>query len=212
MGIHLVGNEYYPYVTTNHTGFLAGPNNLQNFPVITNAFGYGTGTVVSGTLNSATNGSFLIDVYRNFQPDLNIGGYGEGQFYAGTVSVTTDGSGNASFSLTNTVANYSGQYFTATATDASGNTSEFSLAVLATNAPVASAQFGTAMSWQASGFVFNLTFTTNFGYHIQATTNLAGSPVPWVNLTNFTATTSSLTFTDRTAASFRTRFYRVTSP
>ena len=212
MGIHLVGNESYPYVTTNHTGFLAGPNNLQNFPVITNAFGYGTGTVISGTLNSATNGSFLIDLYRNFQPDLNIGGYGEGQFYAGTVSVTTDGSGNASFSLTNTVANYSGQYFTATATDASGNTSEFSLAVLATNAPVASAQFGTAMSWQASGFVFNLTFTTNFGYHIQATTNLAGSPVPWVNLTNFTATTSSLTFTDRTAASFRTRFYRVTSP
>ena len=212
MGIHLVGNQYYPYVTTNHTGFLAGPNNLQNFPVITNAFGYGIGTIISGTLNSTANGSFLIDVYRNFQPDLNIGGYGEGQFYAGTVSVTTDGSGNARFSLTNTVANYSGQYFTATATDASGNTSEFSLAVLATNAPAPSAQFAAPLVWRPGGFVFNLNLATNFSYRIQATTNLATNPVPWVDLTNFSAAGSSLTFTDRTATTFPARFYRVVSP
>jgi titin len=212
MGIHLVGNEYYPYVTTNHTGFLAGPNNLQNFPVITNAFGYAASTIVSGTLNSATNGSFLIDLYRNFQPDENIGGYGEGQFYAGTVSVTTDGSGNASFSLTNTAGNYSGQYFTATATDASGNTSEFSLAVIATNAPAPSAQIATPFIWRTNGFIFNLTFATNFSYRIQATTNLATNPIPWIDLTNFTPASSSLLFTDRTATNFRVRFYRVVSP
>ena len=34
-------------------------NDLQNYPVITNAFGYGTGTIISGTLNSFANGSFL---------------------------------------------------------------------------------------------------------------------------------------------------------
>jgi len=212
MGIHLVGNEYYPYVTTNHTGFLAGPNNLQNFPVITNAFGYAASTIVSGTLNSATNGSFLIDLYRNFQPDENIGGYGEGQFYAGTVSVMTDGSGNASFSLTNTAGNYSGQYFAATATDASGNTSEFSLAVIATNAPAPSAQIATPFIWRTNGFIFNLTFATNFSYRIQATTNLATNPIPWIDLTNFTPASSSLLFTDRTATNFRVRFYRVVSP
>ena len=82
----------------------------------------------------------------------------------------------------------------------------------ASNVATASAQFGTAMSWQASGFVFNLIFQTNFSYHIQATTNLAGNPVPWVNLTNFTAVNSSLTFTDHSAINFRTRFYRVVSP
>ncbi|HTX20831.1 MAG TPA: M12 family metallopeptidase [Candidatus Aquilonibacter sp.] len=212
MGIHLVGNEYYPYVTPNDVGDGdTGPNNLQNFPVITDAFGYGTSTVVSGTLNSATNGSFLIDVYRNFQPDLNIGGYGEGQFYAGTVSVTTDGSGNASFSLTNTAANYSGQYFTATATDAGGNTSEFDLAVLATNLPVASAQFAAPFAWHASGFVFSLNLATNFSYRIQAATNLA-APISWSDLTNFTATNPIFNFTDLTATNSKARFYRVVSP
>jgi titin len=181
-------------------------NDLQASPVITNAFGTGASTVVQGKLSSTASTSFYIDVYRNL-----VAG-GQGQFYLGTVSVTTDGSGNASFAYTNTSGNYSGQSMTATATAANGGTSEFSAAVTASNVTTPSAQFGTAMSWQSSGFVFNLTFTTNFSYHIQATTNLSGSPIPWVNLTNFTAITSSLTFTDRAAASFRTRFYRVTSP
>ena len=42
-----------------------GPNNYQNFPVITNAFGSAASTIVQGKLNSATNSSFFIDVYRN---------------------------------------------------------------------------------------------------------------------------------------------------
>lgn len=180
-------------------------NDLQASPVITNAFGTGTSTVVQGNLSSTANTSFFIDVYRNLAGS-------QGQFYLGTVSVTTDGSGNASFACTNTSGNYAGQAITTTATAANGDTSEFSAAVTAGNVATASAQFGTAMSWQPSGFVFNLTFTTNFSYHIQATTNLSGSPVPWVNLTNFTATISSLTFTDRTVTNFRARFYRVTSP
>ena len=40
-------------VTPNHIGFLAGPNDLQNFPVITNAFGYAARTIISGKLNSS---------------------------------------------------------------------------------------------------------------------------------------------------------------
>jgi Astacin (Peptidase family M12A) len=211
MGIHLFGNYYYPYVNTNHVGFLPGPNNLQNFPVITNAFGYGTSTVISGTLNSAANGSFPIDVYRNFQPDENIGGYGEGQFYLGTVSVTTDGSGNANFSLTNTAGNYAGQYITATATDANGNTSEFDLAVLVTNLPVASAQFIGPYQSRTNGFAFSLNLATNFSYRVQAATNLA-APIAWTDLTNFTATNSPFSFIDHSATNYRVRFYRVISP
>ena len=206
LGIDLIGDG----VTPNHTGFLAGPNDLQNFPVITNAYGSGTSTIVLGNLNSLPGGNFLIDVYRSNTADES--GYGEGQFYLGTASVTTDGSGNASFAYTNSGGNYAGQFITATATAANGDTSEFSATVTASNVATASAQFGTAMSWQTSGFVFNLMFQTNFSYHIQATTNLAGNPVPWVNLTNFTAVNSSLTFTDHSAINFRTRFYRVVSP
>jgi hypothetical protein len=198
-------------VTLNDTGDGdTGPNNLQNFPVITNAFGYAASTIVSGTLNSVANRTFFIDVYRNASADPS--GYGQGQFYVGTASVTTDGSGNGIFSLTNFNANYAGQFFTVTATAASGDTSEFGADVLATNAPAPSAQFSEPFQSQAGGFIFNLTLQTNFNYRIQAATNLAANPIPWIDLTNFAAASSSLTFTDRTATNFRARFYRIVSP
>lgn len=183
-------------------------NNLQAAPVITNAHGYSTSTIVMGTLSSAANSSFYIDVYRNLPATPS-----QGQYYLGTVSVTTGGTGNASFALTNSTANYSGDYFTATATSASGNTSQFSGDVLATNVPAPSAQFNDSLSaWHTNGFVFTLTLATNFGYHVQTTTNLSGNPIVWSNLTNFTANNPSLTLTDRTATNFHLRFYRVTSP
>jgi hypothetical protein len=213
VGIHLVGYNFYPYVTTNDVGDGdTGPNNLQNFPIITNAFGYAGSTIILGTLNSATNRSFFIDFYCSPSPDSYTVGYGQGQFYVGTVSVTTDGSGNAAFAYTNNGGNYAGQYITATATAVTGDTSEFSLAVPATNAPAPSAQFATPFAWRANGFIFSLTFATNFSYRIQATTNLGTNPIPWIDLTNFTPAISSLTFTDRTATNFRVRFYRVVSP
>jgi titin len=198
-------------VTLNDTGDGdTGPNDLQNFPVITNAFGYAASTIVSGTLNSLANRTFFIDVYRNASADPS--GYGQGQFYVGTASLTTDSSGNGNFSLTNFNGNYAGQFITATATAASGDTSEFDADVLATNAPAPSAQFSGPFQSQAGGFIFNLTLQTNFNYRIQAATNLAANPIPWIDLTNFAVVSSSLTFTDRTATNFRARFYRIVSP
>ena len=84
--------------------------------------------------------------------------------------------------------------------------------MLVADLPTAFAQFGGQYRWQTNGFVFNLTFETNFSYHLQAATNLAANPVPWVNVTNFTATNISMTFTDRAATSYHARFYRVVSP
>jgi parallel beta-helix repeat protein len=210
LGIDLVdANNTFPFVTPNDPGDTdTGPNDLQNFPVITNAFGFGGGTIISGTLNSTANRPFLIDVYRNDTADSS--GFGEGQFYIGTVSATTDGSGNASFSFTNHIANYSGQYISATATAAGGDTSEFSADVLAGNVLAPFAQFGNNFSWNASQFNFSLTLQTNFSYRIQTTTNLANA-ASWIDLTNFTATNSIFSFTDRTATN-KARFYRVVSP
>src|SRR5208282_2696418 len=111
-------------------------------------------TIVQGSLNSLTNQTYFIDVYYN-----NVqgpGGYGEGQVYLGAVTVTTDGSGNASFAYTNTSGNYSGQYVSATATAATGDSSQFSLDVLATNVLVPSAQFTGPFRWTGSEFAFNL--------------------------------------------------------
>ncbi len=206
LGIDLLGDG----VTPNHLGFLAGPNDLQNFPVITNVFGEGGSTIVSGTLNTLANGPFFVDVYRNPGPDPS--GHGQGQYYVGSVSVSTDNSGNAAFALTNNTGNFSGQYFAATATSALGDTSEFGSNMIASNLLAASAQFTGPLHWSTNGFVFTLTVETNFNYRIQATTNLGGNPVPWVDLTNFLANDASLLFTDSTASIYRARFYRVISP
>ncbi len=188
-----------------------GPNQLQNFPVITNAFGFGTSTIVAGQLNSVPDSSFFIDLYRS--PTADPTGYGEGKTWLGTASVMTDVSGVASFALTNTAGNYAGEYVAATATASLGDTSEFSLALLATNKPVtASAEFTGPFTWASTGFTFAVSLATNFNYRIQATTNLETMPIVWVDLTNFTATTAVFHFTDPEASNYDVRFYRAVSP
>ena len=116
-------------VTANDTGDGDnGPNQSQNFPVLTAATNFGSSVVIAGTLNSRPSLSYWIDFYANQQSDTS--GSGEGQFYLGTTNITTDGSGNASFTATLSVTPQ-GRYITATATDATGNTSEFATNVVA---------------------------------------------------------------------------------
>jgi parallel beta-helix repeat protein len=197
-------------VTPNHIGLEAGPNDFQNYPVITSAFGFGANTGIAGTLNSLPNQPYFVDVYRS--PAADPSGYGQGKFYLGSVSVTTDGSGNGTFAFTTTAGNYTGQYLSTTATSAGGDTSEFSLTVLATNYSGPLAQFLGPFQSRTNGFAFSLALQTNFNYRIQAATNLAPSPVVWTDLTNFLATNSPFSFTDRTATNYRARFYRIVSP
>jgi CSLREA domain-containing protein len=101
----------------------AGANDLQNFPVLNSAASNGSATNVAGSLNSAASTVFRVEFFSNAACDL--GGNGEGAQFLGTEDVTTDGNGNAAFNvvLPNLAA---GQAVTATATDPSGNTSEFS--------------------------------------------------------------------------------------
>ena len=143
-----------------------GPNNLQKFPIITNAFGYAGSTIVQGKLNSSANRSCFVAAYRNLAEDFSR--HGQGRFHLGTVSVNTDGSGNAVFALTNSVGNFAGQYISATAMAATGDPSEFSADVLASYAPAPFAHFAAPFAWRTNGFVFNLSFETNFSYHSEA--------------------------------------------
>ena len=206
LGIDL-GNDG---VTPNHVGFLAGPNDFQNYPVITTAAGFSGNTVVAGMLNSLAGQHYFVDVYRSPVPDPS--GYGEGKFYVGSTNVTTDGSGNGTFSFVTTAGNYAGQYLTATAVSAGGDTSEFSLAGLVTNFTGPLALFTGPPQSRTNGFAFTLLLQTNFNYHVQAATNLAVNPVVWTDLTNFLATNSLFNFVDRNATNYRARFYRVVSP
>ena len=74
----------------------SGPNNLQNFPVLTapNA----ATAPVAGTLNSNPDSSFRIEFFGNAACDG--AGNGEGEQFLNAVTVTTDANGNASFSET----------------------------------------------------------------------------------------------------------------
>jgi CSLREA domain-containing protein len=121
LGIDLNGDG----VTANDAGDAdAGPNNLQNFPVLASAQSAGTTTQILGSLNSTASSSFRIEFFSNTACDGS--GNGEGTTLIGFTNVTTDGSGNATINVTLPVAVPLGSAVVATATDPSNNTSEFS--------------------------------------------------------------------------------------
>ena len=112
-----------------------GPNGAQNFPVVSGAYvNGGTSTLITGTMASAANTAYTIELFTNAAADPS--GYGEGQVYRQTFAVNTNGSGNGTFAVTLPVALTPGSFVTATATDTAGNTSEFSEArVVTANTP-----------------------------------------------------------------------------
>jgi parallel beta-helix repeat protein len=109
-----------------------GPNDLQNFPVLTSVETGAGWTVVQGTLNSVPSSTFTVDFYSTSSPDPTS--YGEGDVWLASTPVSTDANGDASFSKTITPEVPVGTYVTATATNAGGSTSEFSECVAATAA------------------------------------------------------------------------------
>ena len=119
---HLVINLSTDLLTANDSGDGdGGANNLQNSPRMTTVIG-GANSGVIGTLNSAPNSAFRVQFFANASCDL---GAGEGQQFVGETTVTSDASGNAAFAVA-LASLQPGWAVTATATDAGGNTSEFS--------------------------------------------------------------------------------------
>jgi len=136
-----------------------GANNLQNFPVITSATvesseqfegnrrtsssksdsinSQSSGNKIFGTLNSRPYRRFRIDFYSNAECNSSPADtpYGEGQNWIGSILTDeTDHDGNVSFEFCPESLNY-GDIITATATDRSGNTSEFSHCFLVQPSP-----------------------------------------------------------------------------
>jgi len=121
-------------VTPNDDGDSdSGPNNLQNFPLLTSVFtsvvSPGSRTRIEGTLNSTPKTKLRLEFFATSVCDPSD--HGEGDQFIGSSRVTTDNDGNAEFivNLTNPATNSvaPGQFITATATDVPGrNTSEFS--------------------------------------------------------------------------------------
>ena len=101
-----------------------GPNNLQNYPILTTASSSAGSTNIQGTLNSVASTQYRVEFFSNDSCDSS--GFGEGKTFLGFTNVTTDGSCNASFNVTLPVSVSPQARLTATATDPAGNTSEFS--------------------------------------------------------------------------------------
>lgn len=113
------GNSIYGNtdgVTPNDPGDSdTGANNLQNFPVLTDAYQLETTVSISGTLNSTPNTQFRIEFFAI--PTCDSSGYGEGKTYLGYNTHTTDHLGTANVSLDTDADIPFGNFVTATATD-----------------------------------------------------------------------------------------------
>jgi hypothetical protein len=123
LGIDLATNTGTGVTLNDQCDTDSGNNDLQNFPVLTSAERNNGRVSISGTLNSTANSNFSIDFYLS--PTADPTNFGEGKTFWGTINVTTDSSCNASF-IGNLPFIRKGQFITATTTDITGNTSEFS--------------------------------------------------------------------------------------
>jgi hypothetical protein len=154
-----------------------GPNDFQNFPVLTGAAIAAVSLTVSGTLHSVPNTSFRLEFFANAVPDAS--GYGQGQTFLGYANVTSDNNGNATFPAAALAALPAGQnYVSATATNLStGDTSEFSLNLL-----IAPTVTTVTSSANPSFFGQNVTFTAT----VAAAASGVGTPTGSVDFIDTT--------------------------
>ena len=109
-----------------------GANNLQNFPVLSAAMTVGGNVNIAGSLSGAVSTTYRVELFASDAAQLDPTGFGEGRRYLGFANVTTDASGNAAFGVTLLATPVlTSENVTATATDPSNNTSEFSAAMKA---------------------------------------------------------------------------------
>ena len=147
LAIDLGGDGVSP--NDNDSLAVGQPNRKQNYPVISSAIGEAFTGTVSGTVTSSA-GTYTIDVYASTSCDSS--GYGEGTEFIGsdtaTVSIIANGQGTGSFKVDVVAPFIAGfTHITATATDASGDTSEFSQCFNYTNDQI----FGNGFD---PGFIF----------------------------------------------------------
>ncbi|CAN5119189.1 hypothetical protein BH11PLA2_BH11PLA2_16780 [soil metagenome] len=102
----------------------AGANNNQAAPHIISALLLSDGIRVSGTVTAAANTFYTVEFFTDTAADPS--GTGEGKTLLGTLPVRTDGTGIGRFTFITSVPAAGNNFITATATDSSNNSSEFS--------------------------------------------------------------------------------------
>lgn len=196
LGVDLDGDG----VTANDAGDVdddtVGSNFRQNFPAITSATASATTMDVHGTLDSIANATFDVDVFAAPTPDAS--GHGEAPIYLGLTQVQTNGSGHGTFSTTFAASLPSGMWISATATDAPGNTSEFSTAVQAQDDPINPPTTTTSTTTTTTTIATTTTTTVTTTTKTTTTTN------PSTTTTSTSTTTTAPGTTSTTSASSTT--------
>ncbi|MGV6818578.1 MAG: DUF4347 domain-containing protein [Thiotrichales bacterium] len=113
----------------------SGPNNLQNYPLLSSATISGADLTVAGSVTTTANTTLTLDFYAA-SSNASASGYPQAERYLGSSNVTTgdngDGSGTASLNqLLSGVNVTNGEYITVIATDSNGNSSEMALSIAA---------------------------------------------------------------------------------
>src|SRR5262249_30598849 len=101
----------------------SGPNNYEDYPVLTQLSTSDVSSTLSVSLDSTPNTNFRIEFFADSGADPS--GVDQGEVYLGFVEATTDAGGHAVFEYTYDIDSVH-PFLTATATDSFGNTSEFS--------------------------------------------------------------------------------------
>ncbi len=101
----------------------AGANQTQNYPILTSAVAWLGGMTITGTLSGQPAQSYHIEFFTN--DECSPSGMGFGKTYLGSTHVQLDENGVGQFQA-DFATRTPGSVVTATATNATGNTSEFS--------------------------------------------------------------------------------------
>jgi CSLREA domain-containing protein len=186
-----IGIDLFPYGDTANDACDpdAGPNGLQNKPVLTSAVAVvADGTViVDGSLNSIASASYTIELYAN-PPGTGDQGFQ----YIGAVGATTDAGCNGTFTTTIAFVPPAADWtITGTAIDGADNTSEMSApaAIVELEAPAVSKQFNPTTVPAGTATRLTITLTNPNAFAITGVdftdnypANLENAPVP--NVTN----------------------------
>ena len=212
-----LGLELYPLgISTNDVLDVdTGANGLQNFPVLTNASITFSALAVQGSLNSKATAAYRLEFFAT--PNWDATNIAEGKIFVGSTNVVTDGSGNASFTAAIATTPDTNYLITATATDASGNTSEFAAGIGIVSNGVASPSLivsksvvgggsgsatTTSVSWPSAATFFSLEKTPSLN-----------PPVQWSPVTSGIVDVSGTkTFTITNGTGNTNAFFRLKKP
>lgn len=150
-------------------------NAAQNYPVLTSAVS-GTQTIIRGTLNSLVGKTYALEFFAS--PTGDSSNYGEGQVFLGQSKLTLGSVCSSNFAVNLPVPIPPGWVVTATATNPTNNTSEFSawIPVLPVPSPklVRSSATRISISWTNNGGSFVL--QQSFSLLPMLWTTVAASP------------------------------------